>query len=612
MSRNSNRADLCTPALVAAAVKNSRGAVALSHGEARLSYVELDRQASQLAGRLVSLGVHSEVPVGICLERSFDYIVAALAVWKAGGAYLPLDPGWPEARRQFVLNDAQAAVVIRRGAGSDAQGVVDLDRDKNAIARATPPADPGITPGSLAYIIYTSGSTGHPKGVEVTHGNLRNLISWHCRVFGVTASDCGSHLAGLAFDASVWEIWPYLSAGASIALADDITRASPEALRDWLVTESVTISFVPTALAEQIVQSAWPGCTKLRYLLTGADTLHRFPVPGLPFQFVNNYGPTECTVVATSGMVASACASGGTPSIGKAIDNTEIYLLDDRLRPVPNGEVGEIYIGGASVARGYRNNSELTVERFLPDPFSTSPGARMYRSGDRGSILPDGQIAFHGRADNQQKIRGYRVEPDEIVSVLKRHKKVASAAVTVSRVGSDPQLTAYVVPAAGQTPLATELREALARDLPEYMIPAAFVRMTALPLTANGKVDLAALPNASAENNLDVTPYRAPETQIEIQVAAILAQLLRRERIGLEDNFFLLGASSLLGAQLIVRVRDRFGTQLSLRDLFRAPTVQKLAQKVEAELIANLDQMSDEEASRMLAEQGAYDQLHKL
>jgi len=305
--------------------------------------------------------------------------------------------------------------------------------------------------------------------------------------------------------------------------------------------------------------------------------------------------------VATSGVVGPGLTTGERPPIGRAIANTQIYLLNQNLQPVERGATGEIFIGGSSVARGYRNRPDLTAERFFKDPFSAVAGSRMYRTGDLGALLPDGQIAFQGRLDNQEKIRGHRIEPDEIVSVLTRHPKVASAAVAAFGPASSLQLAAYLVPAAGEAPRSYELREFLSRKLPEYMIPAAFVRMTALPVTANGKLDRTALPAPSAENTLDVTPYQAPETPIEIQVAAILAQLLALDRVGRDDNFFLLGGHSLLGAQVIVRARERFGVQLTLRDLFETQTVAKLAERIERGLVASLNSMSEEEASRILA-----------
>jgi amino acid adenylation domain-containing protein len=526
--------------------------------------------------------------VGVSLERSFEYVIAVLAVWKAGGAYVPVDLEWPEERRAFVLEDARAAVVIGAGLKVDVRHVL-----KKA-------ASAEITRENLAYIIYTSGSTGKPKGVEVTHGNLLNLVFWHRRAFGVTAEDRASHVAGLAFDAVVWELWPYLSAGASVALADATTRTSPELLREWLAAEGITISFVPTALMEPMLTAEWPVKTALRYLLTGADTLHRYPEAGLPFQVVNNYGPTECTVVATSGVVKPSYVSG-RPAIGAAIANTQIYLLNENREPVKAGETGEIYIGGTSVARGYRNQPQLTAERFVENPFSPAVDARMYRTGDLGAMMPEGQIAFLGRADNQEKIRGHRIEPDEIVSVLERHPKVSSAAVVGRGNACGRQLVGYVVPA-GQGPRSRELREFLSKELPEYMIPSRFVRIAALPLTANGKLDRGALPEPTAENALDTTVYRAPESAMEIKIASILEELLRVKRVGLEDNFFLLGGHSLLGTQLVLRVRERFGVMLTLRDLFMAQTVGNLSDEIERQLIARLDAMSEEEAGEMLAQ----------
>jgi len=566
----------------------SPDATALSMGAARLSYGELDARAELLARRLASLGVGPEVAVGVSLERSFEYVIAVLAVWKAGGAYVPVDLDWPEERRSFVLEDARAAVVIGPGLKIDV---------KRAMEKA---AGAEITRENLAYIIYTSGSTGKPKGVEVTHGNLLNLVFWHRRAFEVTASDKASHIAGLAFDAVVWELWPYLSAGASVALVDPLTRTSSEMLREWLAAERVTMAFVPTALVEPMLTGEWPKTTALRYLFTGADTLHRYPAPGLPFQLVNNYGPTECTVVATSGIVHSSTAVG-RPSIGSAISNTQIYLLNENRDPVAAGETGEIYIGGTSVARGYRNQPELTAERFVANPFSPAVDARMYRTGDRGALLPGGQIAFHGRTDTQEKIRGHRIEPDEIVSVLSRHQNVASAAVVAQGNTCNKQLAAYIVPAAGLAPRSSELREFLSKELPEYMIPSIFVRIAALPLTPNGKLDRAALPAPTAENSLDKTAFRAPESAIELKITSILKELLRIERVGLDDNFFLLGGHSLLGTQLVLSVSERFGVMLTLRDLFMAQTVGNLSDEIERRLIAKLDAMSEEEAAEMLA-----------
>ncbi|MGP0076537.1 MAG: amino acid adenylation domain-containing protein [Bryobacteraceae bacterium] len=425
----------CVADLVLRAAQSAPEAIALSAGANTMTFGELASQSMRLAGHLTALGVGPEVPVALCLERSFDFIVSAFAVLLAGGAYLPLDPSWPDARLQKILNDAQGSLVISRGPHAArlaglAPRAINLDA-ASIIAHCDPLTAPvAVARENLAYVIYTSGSTGEPKGVEVTHGNLLSLIFWHRNAFGITSRDRASHLAGVGFDASVWEIWPHLSAGATVVLVDEQVRTSADLLRNWLVKERITVSFVPTIFAEPMVGHAWPAETSLRFLLTGGEALHRYPAPRLPFTVVNNYGPTECTVVATSGIIAAAppdLAPTSPPSIGKPIAHTQFRILASDGQPVAPGQVGEIYIAGSSVARGYRNSPQLTAERFLRDPFSVSPGSRMYRTGDLGCLLPDGQIAFRGRVDSQEQIHGYRVETDEIVCALNRHPGVAAA-----------------------------------------------------------------------------------------------------------------------------------------------------------------------------------------
>ena len=572
-----------------------------------MTYGELAERSRRLASYLVSRGVGPDVPVALCLERSFDLIASALAVLLAGGAYLPLDPAWPASRVSQILDDAQARLVITRGrlAALTAVGgsrVIDLDCEQSAIESCDAlPKPVDVTREKLAYIIYTSGSTGKPKGVEVTHGNLLNLIFWHRRFFEITAADRASHLAGIAFDAAVWEIWPHLTAGARLVLADENVRNSADALREWLVRERITIAFVPTVLAEPLLAGDWPKQTALRYLLTGGDTLHRSPSPSFPVTVVNNYGPTECTVVATSGAVPSAGNELVAPSIGKPIAHTRIYILDASGNPVSNGEIGEIYIGGTSVARGYRNRPEDTLERFLPDPFSSAPGARLYRTGDLGCFLPDGQIAFCGRADAQVEVHGHRIEPDEIVSVLSGHPAVAASAVVARGECCSRHLVAYVVPREGQALAASSLRDFLADRLPQYMIPSSFSRIAALPLNFNGKLDRNALPELSPENLIRDAGYRAPNTATEEQLARMLVTLLGVDQIGVDDNFFLLGMHSLLATQVAARVYELFGVQLAPRHLFEAKTVARLAAEVDRQLVEHLESLSDEQVSRLLA-----------
>ena len=409
-------------------------------------------------------------------------------------------------------------------------------------------------------------------------------------------------MASPGFDAAVWELWPYLTAGASVYFPDEETRVAPEALRDWLVWQRITISFLPTPLAERVMTLEWPATTALRILLTGGDALHRYPAPTLPFTLINNYGPTENTVVATSGPVPAIERPEGPPSIGRPIANTQVYVLDERLQPVPSGVPGELHIGGAGLARGYLNRPALTAEKFIPNPFSAVPGARLYKTGDLACYLPDGQIAFMGRIDEQIKIRGYRIEPGEIVAALDRHPAVQTS-VVVAREDTlgDKRLVAYMVPAVGSRPTTGALRDFLATQVPDYMVPATFVCLDVLPLTSNGKVNCAALPAPNATNTVQDDTFTAPRTPIEERVAEIVASLLGLEQVGRDDNFFLLGGHSLLGTQVIARVHDTFGVDLPLRGLFDAPTVAELAAEIERLILATLEAMSDEEALSLLA-----------
>jgi len=611
---NDQRRD-CVADLVLETARSAPKAIALSAGADSMTFDELLRRSLRLAGYLRELGVEQDAPVALCLERSFDFVVAALATLLAGGAYLPLDPSWPAARLETILRNAEASVVISRGSlAARVDGMspltIDLDRASAAIALCDPLAEPvKVTRDNLAYIIYTSGSTGEPKGVEVTHGNLLNLIFWHRNTFGITAHDRASHLAGVGFDASVWEIWPYLTAGASVVLVEERVRRSADLLRDWLVQERITMAFVPTIFAERMLEQAWPAETALRYLLTGGEALHRYPAPGLPFTVVNNYGPTECTVVATSGIVAAGALESAAPqtppSIGKPIAHLQIRILDGELRPVAAGQVGEIYIAGPSVAKGYRNSPQTTAERFLRDPFSVSPNARMYRTGDLGCFLQDGQIAFRGRVDSQEQIHGYRVEPGEIVSALNRHPGVAASAVVARSQGcsttcSAKTLVAYVVPSAAAALTASGLREFLSSSLPHYMVPSTFVRIAALPFNSSGKLNPEALPQPDAANRIEDAGYRAPSTPTEESLVQILAELLEVDRVGADDNFFLLGFHSLLATQVAVRVHERFGIQLGLRHLFEAKTVARLAAELDRQLLEKLNSMSDQEVARYL------------
>jgi amino acid adenylation domain-containing protein len=580
--------------------------IALSQGDRQLSFEELDRRADQFAGYLMSLGLKRGGTAAICIERSIEWIVAALGIMRAGAAYVPLDPAWPDERLRFAVSNSGSSVLVAREAlldrlKVDAHGV-DPWRDSGAISAA--PAGPplSVDPEDLAYVIYTSGSTGVPKGVELTHANLAHLIRWHREAFGVTRDDRASHLAGLAFDASVWEIWPSLCAGATLCIIDDAMRTSPRLIQQWMIGEKITIGFVPTVHAEPMITYEWPPATALRLLLTGGDALRKAPTAGLPFGVVNNYGPTECTVVATSTVVEPE--STEVPAIGRAIAGATLYLLDEQGEPVPDGSAGEIYIGGGGVGRGYRGLPEATERSFVADPFDRTPGARMYRSGDRGVRRPNGEIEFRGRFDRQAKIRGYRVELDEIGSNLMHHPSVdfATVVITTSE-GGENRLLAYVLSKEnGPVPTARELQEHLLRSVPDYMVPPVFVRLDAVPLSANGKIDLNKLPPAMDTNLLGTTATRPPASPTEEKLLIMMRGLLENDAVTAEDNIFLAGGHSLLGMQLVMRLRNTFGVDVTLRQLFEAPTVERLAVLVESLLVEAVNSMSDEEADALLTE----------
>ena len=586
--------------------------IALVSGSNKITYGELDARASKLARFLCSSGVGPETSVAICMHRSIELAMAALGVLKAGGAYVPLDPTYPANRLSILLEDSGALLVLTElGVTSTlptgAWKSVVLDQyqygpDSADDARVSPV---NAEPGNLAYIIFTSGSTGRPKGVQVTHANLLNLVSWHQNAFKVTAADRATLHASPGFDASVWELWPYLAAGASVFVVDEALRTAPEALRDWIVAQGITITYLPTALAERMIELDWPPESALRVLLTGADTLRRRPAKVLPFDLVNNYGPTECTVVATSGKVQRREGVYEAPSIGRAIDNVSVHIVDEQLQPVPAGAAGELLIGGAGVARGYINAPELTAERFLPDPFRGEPGGRLYRTGDLGCYLPDGQIAFLGRIDDQIKIMGFRIEPQEVVAALSRYPDIKDSFVTAyTDQSGNRRLLAYVVLATPQRTKSSDLRRFLSDYLPDYMLPSTFVVVPELPQSAHGKVIRSALPEPTASNILDDDSFEAPQSPIEKHLAGFLSVLLRVDHVGRDDNFFTLGGHSLMGAQLIAKIQESFGVELSLLSLFEEPTVKGMSTEIERLIYAKVSAMSEDEAQRILASSG--------
>jgi amino acid adenylation domain-containing protein len=597
----------CVPQLIAERAAFAPDSPAMISGTEVVSYGELDSRTNQIAHYLSSLGVGPKAPnniVALCLRRSVNAVVFALGILKAGAAYLPLDPAYPTERLTFMLNDAWPRVLITEHPIAEGSWqTIDIDRDGPEIqCQPTDPFVREITSEDLAYVIYTSGSTGQPKGVEITHQNLMNLVEWHQRAFQIKSKDRASLLAGVGFDAAVWETWPHLTAGSTLHLPDESTRLSPELLRDWLVTEEITVSFLPTALAERVLPLDWPMNTSLRYLLTGAETLRRFPSCNLPFQLVNNYGPTECTVVATSGRVLPEAGANKLPTIGRPIANTQIHILDENLNQVPLGTPGELFIGGAGVARGYLNRPDLTSENFIPNPFGSGPGSRLYRTGDMARYLDNGEIEYLGRMDDQIKILGHRIEPNDISAVLDRHPAIYTSVVTARADGCcEKRLVAYVVLNAGTQTAAGDLQEFLGEQLPRHMVPSVYVRLETLPLTRNGKLDRAALPGPGLDNTLENEAFTAPRTPIEKRLAVIVCSLLGLKQVSVNDNFFLLGGHSLLGTQLIAQIRGAFGVELALRTLFDSPTIEQLAFEIERLAMARIEAMSEQEAQSLLA-----------
>lgn len=603
----------CVPQLVAMQAAATPEAIALVAGDQVLSYRELNRRANQLAHYLQMLGVGLNVLVGLCLERSLEMVVGLLAILKAGGAYVPLDPTSPPERLSFMLEDAQVPVLITQQhfkAHLSAPGVhtvcLDTDAEKVGQQSETDPTS-SVTASDLAYVIYTSGSTGQPKGALIPHDGLLNLIFWHQRAFAVTSSDRATQVASPAFDATGWELWPYLTCGASIYLPDEETRVAPVALRNWLVHQGITITFLPTLLAESMMSLEWPSTSPLRFLLTGADKLQQYPSPNLPFALINNYGLTEASVVNLSGRVLPTAHTDGAPSLGRPIANTQIYLLNEHRQQVPIGEPGELYIGGVGLADGYLNHPELTSERFIPHPWISEPQARLYKTGDLARYLPDGQVEFLGRSDYQVKIRGFRIELGEIEAILNHHPGVRQVVVVAREdVPDDKHLVAYIV--MNQQPASIdELRGFLQTQFPDYMIPTAFVLLEALPQTPNGKVDRNALPAPDTLKSMHDEPVAVPcppdrvsQTPLEERLTNVVTTLLKVEQVGIDDNFFLLGGHSLLGTQLIMQIAEMFGVDLSLRTLFDAPTVRQLASEIEQRIVAKMEAMSDDEALHLL------------
>jgi amino acid adenylation domain-containing protein len=586
----------------------------VSAGTRRLTYAALAGQATQLAHALRRLGVGAEVRVGVCLERSVELVVGFLGILKAGGAYVPLDPAYPPERLTYLASDAELPVILTTS--SLLSRLPDLPRctmccldlEAERLAEESPEALSGPTLDQLAYTIYTSGSTGQPKGVEILHRGVLNMALWHRDTFGLTAADRVTQLVSPSFDVAGAELWPALIAGACVCIPDEETRLAPAALRDWLLAQHITLTILPTPLAERVLALPWPEEGALRWLLTGGDILRHYPAPGLPFTLVNNYGPTEASVVATATRVEPLDAPECPPSIGRPIANTQIYLLDQHRQLVPIGVPGELHIGGIGLARGYLQRPELTEARFLPHPFSQAKGARLYKTGDLARYRPDGTLEFLGRLDNQVKVRGFRIEPGEIEAVLARHPSIAEAVVLAREdLAGEKMLIAYVVAGESLSLSASDLRTFVLESLPEYMVPARFVWLEQLPLTPNGKVDRKTLPQQAQADLHLTTPFVPPRHVVEEQLAALWAEVLDLpvERVGIHDDFFALGGHSLRATQLLARVQATFQVELPLRAVFAAPTIAGLLEQLAQSAADQADEQTLTAVLAELAQEGA-------
>src|SRR6185369_16043301 len=545
---------------------------------------------------LKSAGVGPEVPVGVLLERSLETIVTLLAIFKAGGAYVPLDPTYPRERLRFMLEDAQARVLLTQPdllsilPETEAEVLLVDERGQATlpdlfIPRASQTRtgqDEGLAPApeNLAYIIYTSGSSGKPKGAMVTHAGVVNCLQWMQQRYELTERDRFLMHTSLNFDPSVWEVfWPLMVGGRVVIAPAGMLESS--ALLSYMADESVSGAyFVPSQLDVLVRERRLSDCRSLRYVISGGEKL---PLGVLrEFQELSgaelhhSYGPTETSIAATEW----TCEAGAERVLmGRPIGNTQVYVLDRHMEPLPEGVPGELYIGGLGVGRGYAGQAELTAERFVPDPFSGEAGARLYRTGDLVRYDDEGQLEFVGRVDQQVKVRGHRIELGEIEAVLRRHEQVSEAVVVLSETEGDKRLVAYVVGEAQ----AGELRWFLQEQLPDYMVPSFFVALDELPLLPNGKLNRRALPAVESVVVAD-TEYEAPRTATEELLSGLWASVLRVPRVGVRDNFFELGGHSLLATQLVSRVREAFRVELPLRELFARPTVASLAEAVEAAL----------------------------
>ncbi|MEU6078361.1 amino acid adenylation domain-containing protein [Micromonospora sp. NPDC047074] len=606
------------PELFARRAARHPDAEAVSFGPHRLSYRELDERANRLAHHLRAAGVGPERVVAVCMERGADVVVALLAVLKAGGVYVPIDPEHPAERLAFMLDDARAHLIVTTGRYADrlcatGRSLVRLDADRAAIA-ARPGTDPGqaADPEQLAYMIYTSGSTGQPKGALIAHGSYAHHCAVIAEAYDIRPDDRVVLLSALTFDVAMDQIAATLLAGATVVVADPLFW-SPAELPDRVAEHRITIMEITPAYYREVLHHVAPADPRLRGLrlmnvgsdVVTVDDARRWAATGLPGRFLVNYGPTEATVTCllhpVARVPAEARGAAALP-IGRPVPGTRAYVLDRHGNPVPAGVPGELHLGGVRLARGYHRRPALTADRFVPDPFGDVPGGRLYRTGDLVRQLPDGTVEFLGRIDQQVKLRGFRIELGEIEAVLARHPSVRAVAVVAREVRpGDRCLVAYLVPHGDGLPELAELRGYVTERLPDYMCPAVWMTLAELPLTPSKKVDRKALPAPTVDRAELERPHVAPRDATEEIVAEVWAEVLGVDRIGIHDDVFLLGAHSLLVTRVLARLCAVFGVDVPLRSLFEATTVAALAQVMRDAVEAEIDGLSDDEVTELLA-----------
>jgi amino acid adenylation domain-containing protein len=581
---NRNYRDKCTHELFEEQVEQSSDAVAVAFKGEELTYRELNRRANQLASYLQSLGVGPETLVGLCIDRSLETVIGLLGILKAGGAYVPIDPAYPSERIRLMIEDTGMRFLLTQERllknlpQKENLKVIPLDRlteDPDLKNLENPISLSHLQ--NLAYVIYTSGSTGKPKGVQIEHKALVNFLHSVRQEPGISKHDVLLSVTPLSFDIAALELFLPLVVGAKVLLVNREIASDGRRLGEQLESSRATVMQATPATWQILLEAGWKGTEDFK-ILCGGEVLSWDLAKGLVGKAAavwNLYGPTETTVWSTTWQVDS---SYGRMSIGRPIANTQIHILDSNLQSVPIGVVGELYIGGDGLARGYLNRPELTAEKFIPNPFSDDPKARLYKTGDLARYLPDGNIEFLGRKDYQVKIRGFRAEPGEIEAVLGQHPTVQQAIVVAREdTPGGKRLVAYVVPHQPGTATAGDLRSFLKTKLPEYMLPSAWVSLDALPLTPNGKVDREALPLPDKTRAEPQEGFVAPQNSVERQLAQIWEKLLGIQPIGVKDNFFDLGGHSLLAVRLIAQMEGSFGKDLPLATLFKAPTIEQLA-----------------------------------